>query len=180
MDKQEITVSRGPIKRKVLSYWKKPSTHNGSLFSHLLLCLCSALADAINRFVIWWWIRPLLKLLCCQKWVCPSSSPVVTVNEERPRSWAWMRRKVYFLLLGSAVLQLACVRADTKICWLSSHVCQGFSSRLRATDGIPRNYRIIVKMKGGKKFQRNCVPFWRMLSPNIVEQHEVLRKLSAY
>lgn len=85
MDKQEITVSWGPIKRKALSYWKKPSTHNGSLFSHLLHWLCSALADAVNRFDIWWWIRPLLKLLCCQKWVCPFFQPSCDSGWGKPR-----------------------------------------------------------------------------------------------
>lgn len=139
MDNQEAAVSPYLTMRKVLSYWKTQC--NGSLFSHLLFWFCTAPAVAVNRFVVWWWIRPLLKLFFCLQWVVPPFSPVVTVNEKSPGSRAQMLGKVYYLLLGSAGLQLVWVRAGTKICWLLSHFCQGFWSKHSTTDGILRSLK---------------------------------------
>lgn len=161
MDKQKITVSRGPMKRKVLSYWKKPSTHNGSLFSHLLLWLCFALADAINRFVIWWWIWPLLKVLCCQKWVCPFFQPSCDSRWGKPKVLSlkvYFLRKVYFyclVLLFHIWLVLELIQRSADYHHMSAKAFHQDSEQQMV---YSETTELLWKWKE-EKFQRNCVPF---------------------
>lgn len=96
MEKQEITVSWGPIERKALSYWKK--TLNPQWQSVLppaaLVVFCS------GRCCPEVWHLVMDQTISVARNECvPSFSPVVTGDEESPRCWAWVLRKVHFLLL---------------------------------------------------------------------------------